>query len=312
MKKIIINLMTLCCFLLISGTIMGQTFQSMQINQKYDIASTKDAGVLFYFNLEDTSYNCLGAPETTLMMMNRFTQNELLLYDGSYLMSVLFLMADLGGEHATTGLQDVAAYVYEGGELTGSPQTNNPGTLLKQQAYTGTISYDSLNTIVFDNPILIDASKELWIGISAFVTSGYPLVADLETNFDNKGNIAAAKQGANWFFANVNQFMAEGESFNGDFAIIGIVGDEETGIDVLSFSSTITTLYPNPTNDRITLTEVENAHISIFDITGKVLYSQENVSSTHTVSVEDFTQGLYIVQIVKDGKITTKKFNIVR
>ena len=181
----------------------------------------KDYGYLTYYNTTPETNNCLGADSVPMMMLNRYTNSELSAFDGQSLFAVSFLMADLE-QAPTTGLHNVAVYVYQGGTYNGTYATNVSGTLAKQQAFQGTVNFDSLNTIVFDAPVIIDAQQELWIGISATVWSGYPLVADSVTDYNDKGNLLGMQAGGTWYIGNVNEFMAKG-TFDGDFAIIGFV-----------------------------------------------------------------------------------------
>ncbi len=309
MKKLFTQFGTLACLLLISGTILGQSLNSMQSNENSFSYPMKDYGYLTYFNTAPETNNCLGADSIPLMMLNRFTNSELSAFDGQSLIAVSFLMADLE-QAPTTGLHDVAVYVYQGGTYNGTYATNVSGTLVKQQSFQGSITFDSLNTIVFDAPVIIDAQQELWIGISATVWSGYPLVADSVTDYNDKGNLAGMQSGGTWYIGNVNEFMGGG-TFDGDFAVIGFVSSE-VGISTLSLSDNNIAIYPNPAKDVVTLSGVENSTITIFDVTGKMMEQLQSVSPTQTINVANYSEGLYLIQIMNGNNISTKKLNIVR
>lgn len=71
-------------------------------------------------------------------------------------------------------------------------------------------------------------------------------------------------------------------------------------------------LYPNPAKDVVTLSGVENSTITIFDVTGKMMEQLQSVSPTQTINVANYSEGLYLIQIMNGNNISTKKLNIVR
>lgn len=312
MKKLFTNLMAITILFTFSANIFAQELGTKQFKADFQIKNSKEDAVLTYYNTEDTSYNCLGAPGMLFMMVNRFTATELANYDGYLLQAVGFILADIGGEDATTDLTDVAVYVYQGGNYTGSHTTNSPGNLIKKQDFNEEIAFNDLNVLEFNTPIAIDAGQELWIGVSAKVSNGYPLAADLVTNFDDKGNVTGIDKNGSFIFANVNQFMEEGSTFDGDYAIFSYISGEagEVGIETLSFTDVV--LYPNPAKEQVRCINAENSQISIYDLTGKLVNSVEKATVNQLIDVSNLTQGIYFVKIEKEGKLITKKLNIVK
>lgn len=89
---------------------------------------------------------------------------------------------------------------------------------------------------------------------------------------------------------------------------------DEVGVE----ESTVTTkfiVYPNPANENITvslsLDQSENTSINVMDITGKVVKSiylgDVNGDQNLTISLEDYTAGVYFVELVSaDGKQVKK------
>lgn len=66
-------------------------------------------------------------------------------------------------------------------------------------------------------------------------------------------------------------------------------------------------IYPNPTNGTLNIEHVEGAAISVYNMLGEIVYQITNVSATTTMNLSALQAGNYIVQIVKDNKVTTKK-----
>ncbi len=73
-------------------------------------------------------------------------------------------------------------------------------------------------------------------------------------------------------------------------------------------------LYPNPTRDILHIQFDQNTdteiQLNIVDITGKVIYTEARhiFDSTIQLNVNDLNSGVYLIQIVDEGSVSTKKF----
>lgn len=77
------------------------------------------------------------------------------------------------------------------------------------------------------------------------------------------------------------------------------------GVD--DFDATSFAIYPNPATDQLTIeTQDENiTSVLVVDVVGKVLYSEENLSSTNkNIDISTFSEGIYFVNI--NNSITKK------
>jgi hypothetical protein len=64
--------------------------------------------------------------------------------------------------------------------------------------------------------------------------------------------------------------------------------------------------YPNPFFNYFSLENSENATVEIFNSLGQRIFTDKNFTSEKIITA-DYSSGLYIVKIQKDGKIITKK-----
>ncbi len=64
-------------------------------------------------------------------------------------------------------------------------------------------------------------------------------------------------------------------------------------------------VYPNPANDLLTITGANNAGITITNTLGQVVKTINTY--TNTINIADLAKGMYVVTIVKDNEIITKK-----
>ena len=87
-------------------------------------------------------------------------------------------------------------------------------------------------------------------------------------------------------------------------------------LNILNIKSekSITTIYPNPAKDFITidLDFTKEVKINIIDVFGKEIYST-TVVDQKTIALDDFANGLYFIEVYFDqNKIETKKIIISR
>ena len=68
-------------------------------------------------------------------------------------------------------------------------------------------------------------------------------------------------------------------------------------------------IFPNPTNNILTIHNLENKSIdkiTILDLTGKKVLEQKN--NSNTINVENLQNGMYLLQILSEGKSAVSKF----
>jgi glucose/arabinose dehydrogenase len=141
--------------------------------------------------------------------------------------------------------------------------------------------------------------------------SGYYFAADFGTgliatvsptgDFNNLGTF-----GGNW--------ATFGEDVDGELYIANYNGQiskikgETLGIN--DFDAISAHIFPNPADGRVTLQLDQGTidNISIMDLKGSVLYSEENIqSSTKEINTEALSQGMYLVKVTSEKGTSIKK-----
>ena len=89
--------------------------------------------------------------------------------------------------------------------------------------------------------------------------------------------------------------------FDGDASNTGIV-DEVTHIS----------LYPNPVSNMLKIEGLSHQNIMITDISGKVVYTAQNLTGSQNVNVAGLHQGIYIVNINGESGNMVKKINVIK
>ena len=72
-------------------------------------------------------------------------------------------------------------------------------------------------------------------------------------------------------------------------------------------------IYPNPTNNILYLTNADNSNVTIYNLLGESVYNAISAKSDKfTIDISNIPQGTYIIKIINDKEITTKKIIINR
>ena len=71
-------------------------------------------------------------------------------------------------------------------------------------------------------------------------------------------------------------------------------------------------IYPNPARNTVSITHVENADVLVYNMEGQQVLAQERVSGTCTFNVSGLMNGTYIVKILNEDEIITRKVVIIR
>lgn len=88
--------------------------------------------------------------------------------------------------------------------------------------------------------------------------------------------------------------------------------EEELSVYEEELSETKVTIYPNPTRGMLKVDisgveKFENARISLYDLTGKLLQQWAGISQSNEIDLSERTPGMYIMQVAYNGKISSWK-----
>jgi len=86
--------------------------------------------------------------------------------------------------------------------------------------------------------------------------------------------------------------------------------EEETG-SVRTLDNNLFKIFPNPATDEITVNSTEAiSNVSIFDITGKTVYTNTNANTNLKVDVSSFNRGIYIIEVLSNNKRSQKRLSL--
>ncbi|MEI6765715.1 MAG: T9SS type A sorting domain-containing protein [Bacteroidota bacterium] len=82
------------------------------------------------------------------------------------------------------------------------------------------------------------------------------------------------------------------------------------GIPNISDNETVN-VFPNPASDKVSITGVQNADVSISDISGRIVYRNNNFNSAEPIDISIFEKGNYIIRIISKNNTVIKKLVVL-
>ncbi len=71
-------------------------------------------------------------------------------------------------------------------------------------------------------------------------------------------------------------------------------------------------VYPNPASNYVMINNAENANIQVYDVMGNKVLDIKNISNEYKMDVSNLSQGSYMMKIMQNNQVITKRFNLVK
>jgi hypothetical protein len=188
--------------------------------------------------------------------------------------------------------------------------TSSPGSLI---ASTGMYIFTALDEAngVFLNLGFTSAPYQIaagtyFVGVREY--SSNVTLAYTSFNFHPNTGFAQVAPSAAW------QTM-EGAGFDATFILrFNVLDPLFVGIPQV-YKQDVFTMHPNPASNLLTVKVKDSnasAHLSMFDISGREVFSQIGLQENNTIDLHTFSEGLYIVRMVLDGNVYSEKVTIAK
>ncbi len=188
--------------------------------------------------------------------------------------------------------------------------TTEPGAIIASTPKYIFTAADELNGVMVDlgftsAPYQI-AAGSYFLGVNEFannVSLGYTFF-----NFQNNTGFAQLPPSPTWL-------PVESASFFTTFILRLNVLDPLFVSVPQVYKQDVFTMYPNPASNLLTVKSKgsnPSAKLSMFDITGREVFSKEGVSETTTIDLRTFSEGVYVVRMILDGNVYSEKVTIAK
>jgi len=89
---------------------------------------------------------------------------------------------------------------------------------------------------------------------------------------------------------------------------------DQTGVEEVASSKALNnvTVYPNPTTGIVNVKNVENATVSVYSIAGELVNTVKSNSVNLTINLNGLAKGTYLVKVVKENEVVTKKITLIK
>ena len=125
----------------------------------------------------------------------------------------------------------------------------------------------------------------------------------------------------NWTYVDIDNLFSMGcadslvfELSSSDVGAFGMNTPAYFCLDNVDIISGIETIYkndinifPNPVKDILTIENIENSKIMIYDISGKTVYLKQTNNNNEKINLSEFNRGVYFITISNNEEIITKK-----
>jgi hypothetical protein len=159
-------------------------------------------------------------------------------------------------------------------------------------------------------------SADLYFNLSFAAGGGDSLVKNLPVqNYtlltrDSSNQNFTAVASASSLLANGTVVKFSGVNLQDKFYCIGVGSTQLASVAAVPAWSKQIQLLPNPAQNTITLTNVQDAELSIMDMTGKLISTTKGNALAQKLDVSALDNGMYILRIVKLGEVASKQFVI--
>lgn len=200
--------------------------------------------------------------------------------------------------------------IYEGAQLQWYDQSrrlyeySSCGQLVYSQDYTA--SGEGWQTVELDTVYTIP-DGEFWVGVQMHGL-GTVVFGD-ESNAVEGQYFFTEMYDYNWYWSPT--YFYNSSLYQDVLYSLGLAIRVQGGASIDEVSQSFS-IYPNPVADQVHIMAEDLEHITLFDLSGRIVH-EYNVSGNETrLDLSDLGTGLYFVKVVTKNGSAVKKVNVVR
>ncbi len=145
----------------------------------------------------------------------------------------------------------------------------------------------------------------VYVGTDNTAASMTSLITDLSdisvNSFTTQNNSFTVPSNGNYYIG----FHATSNAGGGGIAIDNFNIDVISGVD--NYNNYTISIFPNPTNGKLSIVNLTKANISVYNSIGKLILERKNVSNKDIINLANFNNGIYFVKITEKNTTLTKR-----
>jgi len=91
-----------------------------------------------------------------------------------------------------------------------------------------------------------------------------------------------------------------------------LIRKKETPTAVAENSTSSIKMYPNPVKDNLTIDNLKNSDVFIYNVIGQTMGNFNDCSGALTVDMSTYPEGIYLVKVISGKSVRTEKIKIAR
>lgn len=289
MKK---NLLLITCIFAFMGVANAQNEVSMTVNtgSSGEFSLAEKPTILSYASTSVTPVGNAGFGGLAFYWGYMFPASMVEEYAGKYITQVAYLE---GGGEDYAG--DYSINLWVGGDMA-------PEKLVCTQKFTVTSGTGTVVTKTLEKPVPIDGSQNIWVMLYQDGSVQGPAFV-----MDDMGDANSRWVGLPSYdmWLDVNQ--AQGGS-GYSFILWAFVDD----YDLIGETEDNITVFPNPTQNTVTVLAPGTNQISVLNTLGQVVYDAVAESDSLVLDMSQYKTGMYLIRVITENGIIVERVIVVK
>ena len=293
MKKVLSSILMLCCIAV--GVAQAQDFSGIQVNVLNNNNFTNSnmmhvrGGEWLSYAAEPVTPNGIIGIGMAFYWGYMFPAASLVPYAGTEITQVAYVDP---GDAQFAGTYEYIIYV--GGDA-------QPETEVSRQVFEVTGASGDIEVLVLDNPVKIDGNQNIWICMYQDGSVTYPAITMEDPGEPN----------ARWIGVDGYGWM-DMASVQGGEGMAWILWAYADGYDAIGEFDSNVAVYPNPTQNDVTVAAPGMNHVSVMNALGQMVYDANVSTESVTLDLSQYEAGIYMVRVNSENGVSVGRVSVVK
>jgi len=255
---------------------------------------------VFELYYDETAQEAVKFKGVRFFMPERDSREKYVTFDGDgnnvTIVPVVFWYDPAGGSDGNGGYVEMEDLSIEGGD----PYTINAATDENNYVY---LNFDAGDVAATDFP-----QGEYLVGFKVLSYNGQKIVMAVDRTTSQAPSHFRIRSG-DASDATVFYMWSPGGNAMIDAYV---TGGKPLGISEVSKAANAVSIYPNPTTGILKVKNADNSTIKVYSIAGNLVKTIDSRSTMTTVDLSELSKGTYLVKVIKENEVVTKKVTLLK